>query len=138
MSQNPLPTLAPGLVDPATMEGDAATHQAQSVLNTFNAALAADDCESLANCFFQSQAYWRDQLALTYHLRTFGSPDVIAASLLETKTLRSVKGEIAMDGAAMFLPLTPVLVSGLLAWNYCDQQEWIRSTDSCSNLSTAH
>ncbi|KAJ5371215.1 uncharacterized protein N7496_007307 [Penicillium cataractarum] len=115
MDQNPLPMLTPGLVDPAIMAGDAATKEAQLVLNTVNTALAVDDGESLAGCFFASQAYWKDQLALTYHLRTFESPRIIAASLLETKTLRAVNGEITLDGAAMFLPATPVLVSKRLA-----------------------
>lgn len=111
MDQNPLPMLTPGLIDPATMTGDAATKQAQSVLSTFNTALAANDYESLASCFFNGQAYWLDQLALTYHLRTFKSAGVITESLLETKALRNIKEQIVVDGAAMFLPATPVLVS---------------------------
>jgi hypothetical protein len=111
MDQNPLPMLAPGLIDPASITGNAATKQAQSVLSTFNSALAANDCDLLASCFFEGQAYWKDQLALTYHLRTFKSAGVIAASLLETKALRNIKELITVDGAAMFLPATPVLVS---------------------------
>jgi hypothetical protein len=111
MNKNPLPMLPPGLIDPATMVGDAATKQAQSVMSTFNSAIAANDYEMLASCFFDGQAYWKDQLAMTYHLRTFKSAGVIAASLLETKGLRAVKEHIAVDGAAVFLPATPVLVS---------------------------
>ncbi|OKP13368.1 hypothetical protein PENSUB_970 [Penicillium subrubescens] len=109
MDQNSLPMLAPGLIDPASMTGDAATKQAQLVLSTFNSAAAANNYELLASCFFEGQAYWKDQLALTYHLRTFKSAGVIAASLLETKALRNIKELITVDGAAMFLPATPVL-----------------------------
>ena len=52
-----------------------------------------------------------EMLALTYHLRTFKTPGVIAASLLETNRLRTIKGNIQVDGGAMFIPATPVLVS---------------------------
>lgn len=85
MDEQPLPTLPPGLIDPASMAGDGATKQANDVLIRFNAALAADDAATLESCFYSSQAYWKDQLALTYHLRTFETPNVVAASLLETK-----------------------------------------------------
>lgn len=111
MDQSPLPELGTGLVDPATMAGDAATQQAQSVLDSLNAALATDDSASVERCFFASKAYWKDHLALTYHLRTFEDQSVISAAFLETKTLRAVEGQIAVDGAAMFLPATPVLVT---------------------------
>jgi hypothetical protein len=66
---------------------------------------------ALESCFYADQAFWKDQLALTYHLRTFKTPGVISASLLETKKLRSLSKGIAVDGAALFLPATPGLVS---------------------------
>lgn len=65
----------------------------------------------LEACFYADQAFWKDQLALTYHLRTFKTPGVIAASLLETEKPRSISKGIAVDGVALFLPATPVLVS---------------------------
>jgi hypothetical protein len=111
LAQQPLPQLALDMIDPASMTGDEPTKQAQIALDDLNAALAANDSRSLENCFFEGQAYWRDQLALTYHLRTFKTPGVIAASLLETKALRNIKGDIRIDGGAMFIPATPVLVS---------------------------
>lgn len=111
MDESPLPTLAPGLVDPESMAGDAATKQANAVLSRLNAALANRDAAALESCFYADQAFWKDQLALTYHLRTFKNPDVITESLLETAKLRSVPKGIAVDGAALFLPATPVLVS---------------------------
>ncbi|KAJ6119744.1 hypothetical protein N7523_004024 [Penicillium sp. IBT 18751x] len=109
MDESPLPTLAPGLVDPELMAGDAATKQANVVLSRLNAALANNDADALESCFYADQAFWKDQLALTYHLRTFKDPAVITESLLETTKLRNVSKGIAVDGAALFLPATPVL-----------------------------
>lgn len=111
MDEHPLPTLVPGLVDSESLAGDAATKQANIVLSRFNAALANNDAVSLEACFYADQAFWKDQLALTYHLRTFKTPGVIAASLLETEKPRSISKGIAVDGVALFLPATPVLVS---------------------------
>lgn len=110
MNEEPLPALAPGLINPASMVGDEATIQAKVVLSRLNDALAAEDAGTLESCFFADQAYWKDQLALTYHLRTFKTPGVIAASLLQTKALRGLANGIEVDGAAVFLPATPVLV----------------------------
>jgi hypothetical protein len=92
------------------MSADEATQQALLVLSSLNAALAAADTDALEGCFFLGQAYWKDSLALTWHLRTFTSPGVIAASLLQTKELRGMQGDIKLDGAAQFVPATPVLV----------------------------
>ncbi|KAL1629247.1 hypothetical protein SLS56_005470 [Neofusicoccum ribis] len=108
MDQQPVPVVAPGTVDAASMAGEEPTKQAQAVLDAFNAALAADDAEALESCFFASQAYWKDALALTYHLRTFKDPGVIAASFLETKKLRGITDGIKLE-AARFIPATPVL-----------------------------
>ncbi|KAE8421419.1 hypothetical protein BDV36DRAFT_292345 [Aspergillus pseudocaelatus] len=109
MAQQPIPTIPPGTIDPDSMAGDEPVKQARAVLDRLNAALADDDPIALESCFFAGQAYWKDQLALTYHLRTFSGPNVIAASLLETKSLREVEGGIAIDGGAVFLPATPTL-----------------------------
>ncbi|KAK9855342.1 hypothetical protein MYU51_002791 [Penicillium brevicompactum] len=109
MAQQPLPQLAPELIDPTSMTGDEPTRQAQIVLDGLNAALAANDAGSLKSCFLGDEAYWKDQLALTYHLRTFKTSDIIATSLLETSSLRAIKGDIKVNGGAMFIPATPVL-----------------------------
>lgn len=111
MAQNPLPLLAPGMVDPVSMADYEPTKQTQLVLDNLNTALARNDAGALEDCFWKDQAYWRDQLALTYHLRTFKSPGIIAASLLETNKLRAIKGDITVDGGAIFIQATPVLVS---------------------------
>lgn len=110
MNQNPLPTLPLDLIDPSAMVGDEATIQARGVLDTLNNALATGDMKALEGCFYADQAYWKDQLALTWHLRTFSAPRTIAASLLKTANLRNVFGGVEVDGAAVFLPATPVLV----------------------------
>lgn len=111
MAQQSVPVIAPGTVDLASMAGEEPTTLALAVLSTFNAALAADDAKALESCFLADQAYWKDQLALTYHLRTFTTPRVIAAGLLETKKLRGVTGEVKLEGSAQFIPATPALVS---------------------------
>ncbi|OJJ70339.1 hypothetical protein ASPBRDRAFT_197053 [Aspergillus brasiliensis CBS 101740] len=109
MNQHPVPTLPPGLIDPASMAGDEATTQARAVLDTLNTALGTGDVKTLEDCFYPDQAYWKDQLAFTWHLRTFSTPSTIAASLLETAKLRNVSGGVEIDGGAVFLPATPVL-----------------------------
>ncbi|KAL5366573.1 hypothetical protein BJX96DRAFT_170043 [Aspergillus floccosus] len=109
LAQHPLPTIAPGTVKPTTLTGNNPTKQAWAVLGRLNAALASDDAQALERCFVPTQAYWRDQLALTYHLRTFISPGVIAAALLETKSLRGMTEQIAIDGVAQFVPVMSTL-----------------------------
>lgn len=79
-----------GMLNPASMVGDEPTNQARAVLNRLNAALTSNDPKLVEDCFFPSQAYWKDQLALTYHLRTFITAAVIASSLLETRSMREL------------------------------------------------
>lgn len=109
MAQHPLPTIASGTVTPESMAGNAATSQAQGALNSLNASIAARDEKRLSECFYDRQAWWKDSLALTYHLRTFVSPGVISRALLETTHLRG-GGKFSIDGEATFIPATPVLV----------------------------
>lgn len=111
VAQAPLPVIAPGTVNPASISSSDSFEAALVVLNELNAALAAEDAKKLKACFFSEQAYWRDQLALTYHLRTFATPAVLAASFLETKKLRGLTEGIKLEGAPQFIPATPVLVS---------------------------
>ncbi|KAK3400184.1 hypothetical protein B0T20DRAFT_391713 [Sordaria brevicollis] len=107
--KHPVPIIAPGTVDPASMAGDEATQQALAVVNAMNEALVAEDARSLEGLFFPGSAYWKDSLALTYHLRTFNGAGVVAAALLETKRLRGIESGIQLEGAAQFIPATPVL-----------------------------
>lgn len=104
--------LASGTVDQvASLSSAESRHAAEAVLHAVNAALAADDAAALTACFFPDQAYWRDQLALTYHLRTFATPSVVAASLLDTSKRRGVAEGIALEGAPQLTPVSPFLVS---------------------------
>lgn len=125
MVQNPVPTIAPGTVDPATMGDGEPTKQARAVLETLNASLASNDAEKLESCFYPGQAYWKDLLALTYHTRTFSTSSAIAAALLETVKLRELVGGFELQGEAQFIPALPVLVRPLpaslyrLYYSYC-------------------
>ncbi|KAE8371863.1 hypothetical protein BDV26DRAFT_275270 [Aspergillus bertholletiae] len=109
MAQQPLPTIPPGAINPASMAGDEPAKQARTILDRLGTALADDDAIALESCFFASQAYWKDQLAFTYHLRTFSGSQAIVASLLETNRLRQIVSDIRIDGGAIFLPATPTL-----------------------------
>lgn len=107
----PLPKVAPGTIDPAAMTGDSPATHAQAALAAFNTALASNDAEKLADCFYPEQAFWRDIVALTSHLRTLMQPNVIAAALLRLKSLRGVEGEIELAGDPHFAIMSPVMVS---------------------------
>lgn len=106
MKENPLPTITPDLCagDPIA-DNETVTDKARDVLKQLNEAVKADDAGKLEQCFFAQQAYWRDQIALTWHLRTFSNRHVIAANLLETSALRGVAhGGFQMEGQAHFIP----------------------------------
>ncbi|KAI9712011.1 MAG: hypothetical protein M1820_001719 [Bogoriella megaspora] len=106
----PLPKVVPGTVDPASMSGGAATVQVRAVLEEFNAALATNDVEKLAGCFYIEQAFWRDMVALTSHLRTFTTSRVVAAALLQTTVLRNLSDRIRLAGDAHFVVINPVMM----------------------------
>jgi hypothetical protein len=112
MKQHALPILAPFPAESISMD-DEATQQALVVSHKFNTALATDDAEALEDCFFTKQAFWKDQLALTWHLRTFISPAKVASALLETKKQRDITGAFEMRGKAQFARVGPNLVSWL-------------------------
>ncbi|KAI1870369.1 uncharacterized protein JN550_005297 [Neoarthrinium moseri] len=107
MAENPLPTIPSGTV--GIVSAEEGTALARDILNKVNAAASANDAQSLADCFYREQSFWRDQLALTWHLRTFETTDVIVASFLETTGLRGVENGFWIDGTAQFVPATPVL-----------------------------
>jgi hypothetical protein len=107
----PMPKVIPGTIDPTSMTGTAPPVQAGAVLSEFNEALTSKSIERLANCFFPGQAYWRDMVALTSHLRTFTEPHCIAAALTHLVSLRGLRGSIKLAGDAKFAMLSPVMVS---------------------------
>lgn len=107
----PLPKVTPGTVDPAEMVGDVPVARAQAALTALNAALLSNDAEKLADCFFQDQAFWRDIVALTSHLRTFFQPKAIADALLHTNSLLRIEGPLEITGEPHFAVMSPVMVS---------------------------
>lgn len=90
----PLPKIPPGTVDPAEMAGDVPLAQAQAVVDALNAALSSNDADELADCFYPDQAFWRDIVALTSHLRTLIQSTAIADALLHLNSLRVIEGAI--------------------------------------------
>ncbi|KAL9619563.1 MAG: hypothetical protein Q9160_005839 [Pyrenula sp. 1 TL-2023] len=108
----PLPKIAPWTIDPASMDGDVSNTQAKTALDAFNAALASNDAEALANCFYTEQAYWRDIVALTGHLRTLAMPRVVATAMLQMAALRKIVGKLEVAGDAHFTVMSPVMCMG--------------------------
>lgn len=111
LAGNPLPSITPG-TPMSSASGDELTQQALSVVDALNAAFVADDAEALERCFFPEQAYWRDQVALTWHMRTFRSPKVVAANLLATWKARGIPEGFRLEGTPLVIPISPTLVSG--------------------------
>jgi hypothetical protein len=102
MLHQPLPAIYPETIKKASLTREEPTQQARTVLGRLSAALARDDARALADCFFPEQAYWKESLAMTYHLRTFTTPGVIAANLLKTKELRGLATDLTVKGMAQF------------------------------------
>jgi hypothetical protein len=111
MKQHALPVVAPVSAEPFSKDDLEATQQALAGLQKFNIALAADDAEALEESFFLEKAFWKDQLALTWHLRTFISPAKITSALLDTKKQRRLTEKFELRGKAQFAQVGPNLVS---------------------------
>lgn len=118
------------------MAGEAPSKVVLAVLSVLNHALATQDSELLKSCFFPGQAFWRDQLALTYHIRTFASVDSIAASLLETRKLRGLAAGFELSGAAQFIPATPVLVCDRNLTSSTGSQPLVKGRDTDESILT--
>lgn len=111
MAEQPLPSIPARIIDSDYMTSEECTKQARDIFGCLNTALDSVDPSMLESCFFPTQAYWKDELALTYHLRTFTTPGAIAASLLETKALRHIADGFCLDGEAHLVSATSTLVS---------------------------
>lgn len=114
MNEKPLPKIAPDTLEGIGLEalaGDQAAATAQKVLDEVNSALTSKDADRLANCFLEEQSYWRDQLAFTWHLRTFYTPRGCASNMVETASLRGIDKRFVVDGSPQFIPASPTLVS---------------------------
>ncbi|KAK7538212.1 uncharacterized protein J3D65DRAFT_621335 [Phyllosticta citribraziliensis] len=97
MTQHSLPGISDD-IDLRSLTGEEPTRQANAVLAKFDNALRSGDLEELQSCFYQ-KALFKDELALTWHMRTFSSPSVIAAAFLELEKLRDVKNLSLVDKA---------------------------------------
>lgn len=112
MNEKPLPKIAPDTLEGIGLEalaGDQAAATAQKVLDEVNSALTSKDADRLANCFLEEQSYWRDQLAFTWHLRTFYTPRGCASNMVETASLRGIDKRFVVDGSPQFIPASPTL-----------------------------
>ncbi|KAF5617232.1 K+ transport flavoprotein [Fusarium tjaetaba] len=106
--ERPVPVLPPKIIEKISFKDADPLDQATAVIKAFHDALRDNDIQALKDCFFADQAYWKDALAFTYHLRTFYTPPVIAANLLETNKMRGPSMRWNMEGA-VFIAATPVL-----------------------------
>ncbi|KAL9568744.1 hypothetical protein ACKAV7_007058 [Fusarium commune] len=106
--ERPVPILSSEIVKKVSFEQVDPSDQASVVVKAFHEALKANDVEALQDCFFTDQAYWKDALAFTHHLRTFYTPSVITANLLETNKIRGPSIRWNME-SAVFVAATPVL-----------------------------
>jgi hypothetical protein len=106
----PLPKIERGIIDPALITGDEPTVLARTALDAFNEALASNDADKLADCFYAEQAFWRDIVALTSHLRTIALARLIAPVFLDLVALRGIAGKIKLAGDAHLTVLNRVLV----------------------------
>jgi len=109
MRKHALPIITPVSAEDFSTNYSEATQQALVVLQEFNTALAAEDAQALESCFFAEQAFWKDQLAFTWHLRTFISPAKVISALLATKKLRDITGRFEIQGRAQFAQVGPTL-----------------------------
>lgn len=94
-----LPANVPAEVDPAAL----VTAALQSLAR-------AGDAEQAETRFLRSQAYWRDLLALTWHLRTLNDAPAIAPALVELRRRRGWDGRFELDeGSARDVAVGPAL-----------------------------
>ncbi|KAF5618351.1 K+ transport flavoprotein [Fusarium sp. NRRL 52700] len=106
--ERPIPVLPTKIVERISSKDIDPSGQATAVVKAFYDALRDNDIRALQSCFFADQAYWKDALAFTYHLRTFYTPSVIAANLLETNKMRGTSVGWNVE-SAVFVAATPVL-----------------------------
>ncbi|KLP12058.1 hypothetical protein CEK26_009144 [Fusarium fujikuroi] len=106
--ERPIPVLPPKIVGKISFEDVDPSDQATVVVKAFHDALRENDVQALQDCFFADQAYWKDALAFTHHLRTFYTPSVIVANLLETNKMRGFSMRWNME-SVIFVAATPVL-----------------------------
>ena len=107
----PLPVIPPTAVgEKGIAPGEAANH-ARAVLESVNDALeSADGVAGLTDLFFRDHCYWRDILALTYHIRTIRDAGPVVSAFSETRRRRGASRLVFVEDSAVFAPVTPTLV----------------------------
>ncbi|KAI3390953.1 hypothetical protein diail_8327 [Diaporthe ilicicola] len=85
----PFPSLPANLLAPADVDGAALVTKATQSLSD---ALEAGDVSQLKAVFLSSQAYWRDLLSFTFHLRTLNDGPIIAPALNKLAKERGLVG----------------------------------------------
>lgn len=84
---------------------------AEGVVTGFSTVLESTDKNALGNVFLAHQAYWRDTLAVTSHMRTFKDREVIAAILIELKNKRLIHSISIVPASAQIGAASNTLVS---------------------------
>ncbi|KXJ91814.1 monooxygenase [Microdochium bolleyi] len=107
----PLPSVSAETLAAAAGSGDP-TRAAQHVLEQLDHAVSAGDAAALEALFLspaEGDAYWKDQVVLTSHLRTFHGPSAISKSLIQLVAQRGIDNGLQSSGKAVLLPVGPTL-----------------------------
>ena len=103
----PLPKLT-AVIDWDTLDSSVAAEQ---VLRSFAKALETADTNALRDVFLICKSFWRDTLAVTSHLRTFKSREVIASVLTSLNHKRRIHEIALIPGTAQVVVVSETLVS---------------------------
>jgi hypothetical protein len=87
---------------------------ATRILGDFSSSLEGRDAAILKRHFFE-QAYWRDCVAMTYHLRTFKDATGIASELVELNSKRKIRDMIVTLDSPKWVSESQALVNPLLS-----------------------
>lgn len=134
----PLPVIpSTAVCEKGIAPGEAANH-ARAVLESMNDALESADAGgggALTKLFFRDQSYWRDILALTYHIRTIRDAGPIVSTFSETRRQRGASRLVFVEDSAVFAPVTPSLVCLVrpLIWITTSNSMLYVSCGLCSN-----
>lgn len=105
----PFPTIPANLPPSSDLDASALITKA---LHSLSDALTSKDLQQIKSCFHPTQAYWRDLLAFTWHLRTFNDAPSIAPALLHLTEQRAWSGSFIVDSKSV----KDVTVSPALRW----------------------
>ncbi|KAF2745945.1 FAD/NAD(P)-binding domain-containing protein [Sporormia fimetaria CBS 119925] len=106
----PLPSIKPGLIDPSSITSDEAGVHAQAALSALTEGLLAQDLEDLVKIFFPEQAFWRDTIAFTTHIRTFSGARVAATALQDLARVRGLGKGFTIEGQPQLIVISSSLV----------------------------